>query len=262
MNNEKAREAADILWSSWESGNRMRELPDGCRPRSMEEGYASQAVLEEVSGCARLGWKIGATNVTGQKHIGVDGPIAGRLLTSKVLSGGGPVPMAGNLMRVAEAEFAFVLGRDIPERGQEYTPDEVLACVASLHPAIELPDSRLSDFATAGGAQLVADNACAGRFLLGEPAAVDWRTMDLAAHAVSLHINGEPVSSGHGVDVLGGPLLALTWLANSHGLRGCGLAAGEMVTTGVCGKPAPIAPGDLVSADFGSLGRVELRLGD
>jgi 2-keto-4-pentenoate hydratase len=80
---------------------------------------------EEVSGCARLGWKIAATNVTGQKHIGVEGPIGGRLLDTKVVSGDGPVPMADNLMRVAEAEFAFVLGRNIPARGQEYTPDEV-----------------------------------------------------------------------------------------------------------------------------------------
>jgi len=262
MNDEKARAAARIIWASWESGKRLRQLPDGCRPRSMEEGYAVQAMLQEVSGCASLGWKIAATNVTGQKHIGVDGPIGGRLLATKVVKGDGLVPMTGNLMRVAEAEFAFVLGRDIPARGQEYTPDEVLACVASLHPAIELPDSRFQDFVTAGGAQLAADDACAGLFMLGEPADTAWRSMDLAAHPVSLSISGQQITSGRGADVLGGPLVALAWLANSHGLRRCGLAAGDIVTTGVCGKPAAIEAGDSVSADFGSLGRVALRLGN
>jgi len=68
------------------------------------------------------------------------------------------------------------------------------------------------------------------------------------------------VTCGRGADVLGGPLVALAWLANSHGLRGCGLEAGQIVTTGVCGEPSPIGPGDSVCADFGALGRVALEL--
>jgi 2-keto-4-pentenoate hydratase len=261
-NDEKARAAARIIWASWERGQRLGQLPDSCRPRTLAEGYAAQAMLEEVSGCASLGWKIAATNVSGQRHIGVDGPIGGRLLSAKVIDGQAPVPIAGNFMRVAEAEFAFVLDHDLPAREWQYTANEVLACVASLHPAIELPDSRFQDFATAGGAQLAADNACAGWFMLGEPATSQWRHMDLAAHPVSLSINGRETSSGHGADVLGGPLVALTWLANSHGLRGCGLAAGNIVTTGVCGKPCPIDAGDSIYADFGPLGRVTLDMAD
>jgi 2-keto-4-pentenoate hydratase len=262
MSDEKARAAAAIIWAAWESGQRLRELPESCRPHSLEEGYAAQGMLEEVSGSARLGWKIAATNVTGQQHIGVDGPIGGRLLAARVVRDDAPVPMADNSMRVAEAEFAFVLERDIPPRERPYTARELLDSVASLHPAIELPDSRFQDFAGAGGAQLAADNACAGWFMLGEPAPGAWRDMDLAAQPASLAINDRSVSSGHGADVLGGPLVALAWLANSHGLRGCGLSAGEIVTTGVCGKPCAIGTGDGVCADFGPLGRIMLRLGD
>jgi len=262
MSDEKARAAAVIIWASWESGQPLRQLPDSCRPRSLKEGYAAQAMLEEVSGSTSLGWKIAATNVTGQTHIGVDGPIGGRLLAAKVVHGDKPVPISGNFMRVAEAEFAFVLGRDIPAREQEYTTQEMLDCIESLHPAIELPDSRFQDFASAGGPQLAADNACAGWFMLGESADDGWRDMDLAAQPVALSINDRQVTSGHGADVLGGPLVALAWLANSHALRGCGLAAGDIVTTGVCGKPCAIGAGDAVCANFGSLGRVMLRLGD
>ena len=39
--------------------------------------------------------------------------------------------------------------------------DEVLAAVATLHPAIEVPDSRFDDFTIVGAPQLIADNACA-----------------------------------------------------------------------------------------------------
>lgn len=261
MNDEQAREAAAIIWASWERGQRLLELPEHCRPGSIEDGYAAQAMLEAISGSARVGWKVAATNVTGQKHIGVDAPIAGRLLSAKVATGDSPVPMADNFMRVAEAEFAFVLGHDVPARERAYGPDEMLDYVATLHPAIELPDSRFQDFARAGGAQLAADDACAGWFVLGDAADMDWRAMDLAAHPVSLSINGGQCTSGHGADVLGGPLLALAWLANSHWLRGCGLSAGEIVTTGVCGKPCAISAGDSVCAEFGALGRATLRLG-
>jgi 2-keto-4-pentenoate hydratase len=256
----RARAAAEAIWASWERGQLLEQLPESCRPRSLEDGYAAQAMLEEVSGSCAVGWKIAATNVTGRRHIGVDEPLGGRLLAARVTRGERAVPIADNHMRVAEAEFAFVLGHDIPPRARDYTPAEVLACVASVHPAIELPDSRFRDFAAAGGAQLAADDACAGWFKLGEPARAAWRDMDLAAHPVSLTINDREVTSGRGADVLGGPLVALAWLANRHRLRGCGLEAGHIVTTGVCGDPSPIGPGDRVCAHFGALGRVELSL--
>ena len=262
MNQEQARAAAGIIWASWERGQRLEQLPDSCRPLSLAQGYAAQAMLEEVSGSPCLGWKIAATNVTGQQHIGVDGPIGGRLLAARMVNGDSRVPMANNFMAVAEAEFAFVLARDLPPREDPYSPDEVLACVASLHPSIELPDSRFQDFATAGGPQLAADNACSGWFMLGDAAPESWRDRDLSAHPVRLHINGREITSGHGADVLGGPMVALAWLANSHGPRGCGLLAGDIVTTGVCGHPAPINAGDVLCADFGALGRTTLTLGD
>lgn len=262
MRPESARAAAELIWDSWQHGRRIVGLPESCRPSSMQEGYAAQAMLEVVSGSPSLGWKIAATNVTGQRHIGVDGPIGGRLLAARVVGDERPVPVGDNHMRVAEAEFAFVLARDIPAREDPYTEDEVLACVASLHPAIELPDSRFEDFAAAGGPQLAADDACAGWFKLGEPVGIDWRGMDLAAHPLSLLVNDREVSTGRGADVLGGPLVALAWLANSHRLRGCGLRAGDIVTTGVCGAPSPFVPRDRVRADFGVLGTVTLELDD
>ena len=47
----------------------------------------------------------------GQKHIGVDGPLAGPLLANRVLADGATVPLDGNIMMVAEAEFAFKFAR-------------------------------------------------------------------------------------------------------------------------------------------------------
>ncbi len=61
--------------------------------------------------------------------------------------------------------------------------------------------------------------------------------------------------------MLGDPRVALTWLANELSGLGIELAAGQVVTTGTCTVPLPIAPGDRVEADFGRLGQIGLSLG-
>jgi 2-keto-4-pentenoate hydratase len=133
--------AAAALWQNWQLSRRIRELPEHARPRDRVEGYAIQARLEALSGQHTVGWKIAATSQAGQAHIGVDGPLAGRLLKDRVLESGAVISLDGNLMRVAEAEFAFGFGRSLEKRDRPYRMEEVLDAVESLSPAIEVPDS-------------------------------------------------------------------------------------------------------------------------
>ena len=132
----------------------------------------------------------------------------------------------------------------------------VLDAVASLHPAIEIPDSRFADFVAAGGVQLVADNACAHEFVLGASTGADWRGLDLAAFKPVGRMPWRDDLTGLGANVLGDPRIALTWLANELSGLGITLKAGEVVTTGTCVVPIAVAPGDRLDADFGALGRV------
>jgi 2-keto-4-pentenoate hydratase len=132
--------------------------------------------------------------------------------------------------------------------------------VATLHPAIEIPDSRYEHFETVGLAQLVADNACAHRFVLGPAAPESWRSLDLAAHRGCALKNGAVAGEGIGSNVLGSPVTALTWLANELSQHGLTLAAGQVVTTGTCLVPLTIAAGDHVEGDLGSVGRVSVSI--
>ncbi len=234
-------------------------LPEGLRPATRAEGYAIQAQLEKLSAKPLWGWKIAATSTAGQLHIGVDGPLAGRLLAEMVHADGATLPFGANRMRVAEAEFAFRMARDLPPRAEAYTVEEVLGAVAALHTAIEVPDSRFVDFATAGAAQLLADNACAHQFVLGPEAPASWRDMDLAAHRVIGRVTGRFEREGVGANVLGDPRIALAWFANELSRHGMTLAAGQVVTTGTCLVPMDVAPGDEVEVEYGELGRVGIR---
>jgi 2-keto-4-pentenoate hydratase len=254
--------AASIIWDNWQRLTRIDELPADCRPADRVQGYAVQAEVVRLSGQKIVGWKIAATSLAGQKHIGVDGPLAGPLLSRRVLDTGATVPLNGNIMKVAEAEFCFRFGAPLPARQSPYDLNEVLDAVESLHPAIEVPDSRYNNFARVGAPQLIADTACACWFVLGRATSEDWRARDLANHSVTAHKNGQSAGTGSGANVLGDPRIALTWIANELRTFGEGLRAGDIVTTGTCVAPVPVAPGDGVRADFGDFGDVTLSVGD
>lgn len=259
MDRAAADAASALLVRHWREGTVLDALPEALRPMTRGEGYAIQARLEALSAKPLWGWKIAATSAAGQRHIGVDGPLAGRLLAEMAHEDGATLPFGANRMRVAEAEFAFRMGRSLPPRSTPYGTEEVLDAVSALHLALEVPDSRFADFASVGAAQLIADNACAHQFVLGPEAPALWRGLDLAAHRVIGRVAGRLEREGIGANVLGDPRSALAWLANELSRHGETLAAGQVVTTGTCLVPLEVAPGDVVTADYGSLGRVGFR---
>lgn len=258
MNQHDIHIAATILWQHWQQSTRLEQLPAQCRPVSRAEGYAIQAELAWLSGQSIVGWKIAATSKAGQKHIHVDDPLAGCLLAARALPSGARIALTGNNMQVAEAEFAFRMGKSLPKRGAAYGVAEVLAAVASLHPAIEVPDSRYEDFTRSGAAQLIADTACACWFVIGPATGVDWRAIDLAQHRVAAYRNGALAGQGSGANVLGDPRSALAWVANELSTYGDGLRAGDLVMTGTCLTPVPVSSGDRFKADFGDFGALEV----
>jgi 2-keto-4-pentenoate hydratase len=107
-------------------------------------------------------------------------------------------------MRVGEPEFCFRMATDLLPRSQPYTTQQVLDAVGTLHPAIEIPDSRFADFVSAGAPQIIADNACAHLFVLGAPASSNWRALDLIEERSVITLRGKSYT-GHGKNVLGVP---------------------------------------------------------
>jgi 2-keto-4-pentenoate hydratase len=211
MDERRIQAASDVLWRCWQDGTAIDALPAELRPTTRAEGYAIQACLMRCTTQPLFGWKIAATSLAGQRHINVEGPLAGRILAERVVPDGAMITLGANRMRVAEAEFAFRMARDLPPRARDYTAGEVMTAVGTLHLAIEVPDSRYNDSTKAGAAQIIADNGCAHQFMLGAAVAGDWRTLDLAEHPVTGFIGKRGVRhEGKGANVLGGPAIAMT----------------------------------------------------
>ena len=260
------QQATELLWRHHREGSLLDALPAAWRPHTHAHGHAIQAQLPQVADDRVVGWKIAATSAAGQAHIQVSGPLAGRILSRFVVDGAAPVSLTGNQMRVCEPEFAFRMAHALAPREAAYSVAEVLGAVATLHPAFELPDSRFADFASAGQAQLIADNACCGDFYFGPAAPAGWRELDLPNHAVHAVVSAAGSTrysrDGDGRAALGDPRIALTWLVNELSALGITLGAGQVVSTGTCMVPLQIQPGDRVDADFGVLGRIAISLTD
>ena len=262
MNESAVAEAAQLIWQHWHHGTQMTALPERCRPANRADGYAVQAEVARLSGQATVGWKIAASSVAGQKHINVDGPLAGRLLANNVFVEGSAAAntmnLKHNILMVAEPEIVFRMAQPLRPRAGAvaYSVDEVMAAVDTLHLAIEVPDTRYSDFLNVGAPSLIADVACAALWVVGPAVTADWRTIDLSKHEVVAHKNGAFATKGSGANVLGDPRIALTWIGNELCTYGAGLQAGDYVTTGTCVVPVPITHGDTLLMDFGVLGSI------
>lgn len=254
MNDEAANRAAALLLAARRDRAPLAALPEELRPPDAAAAYAVQDVHVALLGGAVAGWKVGATNAAAQAMLDYPEPFYGRLLASAVHDSPAEIAADGLFVRGLEVEFAFRLGRDLPASGAPWSRESAAAAVASVHPALEIVDSRFAAGLRAGGLALIADNGAQGAFVLGA-GTDDWRGLDLAAARAELWMNGEKKSEGSGANVLGHPLEPLAWLANARAARGRGLTAGEVVTTGsACAALGFAEAGDAAEARIAGLG--------
>lgn len=257
MTPEQVKAAAALLQRVRGDFRTIAELPGEFRPRTADDGYAIQDAFAHAWDSAVAGWKIACTAVNQQTFLQVSEPFCGRVFASALLRSPAELPAAAFHMRGLESEFAFRMGSDLPPRSTPYRREEVVAAVASLHPAVEVVDSRFADWLSVGAPSLIADNAANGALVCGEGEA-NWTRFDLRTHPVRLDVDGRTVGEGTGGLALGHPVDALVWLANNLSRRGITLATGQFVTTGTCTGIHFAAAGADARADFGPLGAVRL----
>jgi 2-keto-4-pentenoate hydratase len=168
---------------------------------------------------------------------------------------GDEIDVAALVAPRVEAELAFVMRTDLT--GPGVTTDVALAAISGVLPAIEVNDSRIADWRVRL-ADTVADNASSARVVLGGRIyPVD--QLDLRLLGVLFSRNGAPIDSGAGAAVLGHPVRAVAWLANTLSGYGVGLRADDVVLSGALHRMVPVRPGDVFQAWFAHIGTVTTR---
>lgn len=242
--------ATTLLIEAYRSGKPIARRPKDAGPGSREDAFAIQDRVVAALGHAG-GWKVGASGPGAE-------PTAAPLPSSLI----GPAPAALPSSRFGsigvEVELAFRFAHALPPRRTAYEPDEVLDAVESLHPAIEVVDSRLGKWGAKDDLWKMADNQSNGFFLYGH-AVEGWRDVDLARAPVELVIDGKvKVSHDNGGNAAGDPRWLLVWLANHCAETRGGLDAGAIVTTGSCTGMVAVKSGAKVTGRFPNLGEASV----
>lgn len=220
-----------------------------------------QRAYVEAHGGRPIGYKVAATSDRAQAALGTETPFYGRLFdsTSRLDGVAANWPAVSFLVGLVEPEFAVRLAADLPEQASPYDRETVAAAVGSLHPAFEIIDSAYGreDWMSAGAANLIADNAAHGAFLLG-PGTRDFSAEELTEQQVSLTVDDALIGSGTGANALGHPFNVLAWLANELIVQGRFLRAGDLITTGVVTPFVYLESGQTARADFGAFGQISM----
>ncbi len=179
------------------------------------EAYAIQSAwfaIKLAQGARLVGRKIGLTGQAMQKQMGVDQPDYGFLLDTMVVPPSSELASDAFLQARIEPEIAFWLAADL--RGPGITVEDVLAATRSVSAALELVDSRISNWRITL-VDTITDNASSGRMIVSNEV-VPMTGLDIAAISTVLTRNGKSVGTGLGAAVLGHPAFAVAWLGSQH----------------------------------------------
>jgi 2-keto-4-pentenoate hydratase len=242
--------AANLLLDARRTGDRLVELPEALRPTSAEEMDFIQDAIAEAYG-AIGGWKIGAPNLQAT-------PTFAPMPAAWICPSGSTLSGDRWRYRGLEAEIAFLVGEDLPPRATPYSREEVLAAMASCHPAIEVLETAFADPVDGSNFSVLADLQRNGGFVYG-PAFADWKQADFNTEHVTLAVDGSVRVERTGSNTSGDLLRLLPFLANEGAARTGGLRRGQWITTGSWTGNTFASAGSSVEVEFSTAGQVNLR---
>jgi 2-oxo-hept-3-ene-1,7-dioate hydratase len=257
-------ELAHKLYQARKDRMQLRHFSRAYPQMTIEDGYAIQrewVKLELADGHIIKGRKIGLTSRAMQQASQISEPDYAPLMDDMFFASGTDIPLERFIAPRVEVELAFVLSKAL--RGPGVTLDQVMQATAHVTPALEIIDARIEQFDRETRAprkvfDTIADFAAnAGVVTGGRPMAAD--ALDLRWVGALLYKNGVIEETGLAAGVLDHPGNGVGWLANKIAPYGEELRAGDMVLSGSFTRPTTAARGDVLHADFGSLGTISVR---
>jgi 2-keto-4-pentenoate hydratase len=258
MNDSRIASCVKTLLGAYNTGTPVPPLTQAHPNLGLEEAYAIQLAQVEAwqrDGRLLKGHKVGLTSAAIQKQLGVDEPDYGHLFADTFYMDSEPIRADTFIQPRIEPEIAFALKK--PLKGPGVTVAEAIAAVDFVVASLEIIDSRIKDWQITLP-DTIADNASSGGVVLGSRP-VELHDLDLRLTGMVLYRNGQIVGTGAGGAVMGSPINALTWLANTVGKLGGCLEAGSVILPGALTAAIDVQAGDTFSARFAGLGSVTAR---
>jgi 2-oxo-hept-3-ene-1,7-dioate hydratase len=227
----------------------------------VDDAYAIALAVRDLklaAGSRVVGHKVGLTSSAMREMFGATEPDYGFLYDDWIVAAGATVPADRLNRALVEQEVAFVLGR--PLTGAAVTAADVIAATDVVVGALEVVDSRFNARGPNMLVDSISDGASCGFVVLGDTP-VRLASVDVTQIRGTLYRNGAAQEHGVASAVLGDPVNAVAWLANTLHRFGVTMEAGDVILSGSFIRAVTIEPGDTVTGSFDHLGDVTVTIG-
>ena len=254
LSDDERNRAVALLLEAETSRKPIPQLSKTFPDMKIEDAYRIQYLWSQqriTSGARLAGHKIGLTSRAMQMASKMTEPDYGRILDDALFNDGARIDAGRFIKPRLEVELAFVMGSDL--EGPTTRVHDVMRAAEYVVPALEIIDYRTEVPRTI--TDTIADNAAFAAIILGgrliRPFDVDIRWV-----GATLSKNGVIEESGVSAAVMGHPAAGVAWLVNKLSAVGEKLEKGQIVLAGSFTRPVDIAAGDVIHADYGSLGSI------
>jgi 2-oxo-hept-3-ene-1,7-dioate hydratase len=264
LNEQQIAKAADDLYSAEQNRTQIDPITLTHPDMSMDDAYKIQSTWVDrkvEDGRKVVGYKIGLTSKAMQRVMKIETPDYGVLLDDMVFENGCEIKTADFTDPQIEVELAFVLKERL--FGEDVTPEQVMAATDYVIPAFELIAARSFRIHPDTGytrtvCDTISDNAAnAGIIMGGNRVAPD--EVDLRRVGAIVKKNGEVEQTGLAAAVLDHPANGICWIARRFAPHGIALEPGQILLSGSFTAPVKVAAGDIVTAEYGSLGDISIK---
>ena len=199
------------------------------------------------------GYKLGFTSKAKMEQMGIHEVIWGRLTDSMCILNGEKLALSKFIHPRVEPEIAFRVSKPIHK---VLSFDNLYEHFDAVAAAIEVIDSRYENFKFTLE-DVVADNCSSAAYVIGEWMSPETSIQNLK---ISLSINDKSVQEGNSNAILGNPLESLIEMSKMAVKYNEPIEVGKIVLAGAATSAEYVKSGDIVQADFETLGTVNLNV--
>lgn len=233
--NLKSKAAHDIARAFVEARQNNGCILDypGQHPSTLAEAYAIQDEGIALMGSQVVGWKAGGIGEPWASRLGVDrliGPVFKDNLWQDNQSQL-EIPVFVNGFAAFEGEVTARLARDVPIGKTDFSIEDTLSIVQSLHIGVEIASSPFEQINEHGPLVTISDFGNNNGLILGDEIP-EWRTASLDDWVFETTINGHSVGKATPAGMRGGPIESVRYCLELTSRRGHLLKAGALILTG------------------------------
>ncbi|MBD0427421.1 2-keto-4-pentenoate hydratase [Aquisalinus flavus] len=255
------RDISDSFTAARQQARGLADFP-GALPETLEEAYAIQSMSIAAWPDEVAGWKVGMVPPDYRARF-ADSRLAGPIFKSSVhVYGGEPIamPVFADGFAAIEAEFVFIIGRDIAPSPQPLSLEQAAEYVSALHIGVEIASSPLPTINDLGPTSIISDFGNNAGLIIG-PEIAGWQSIAHEDLPVRVVIDGGEAGSANASAIPdGGPIAAVAFLIPLLGRRGIRLKAGDAISSGAVTGVHQAPVGAVSRADFGAFGAIDLSL--